>query len=79
MAKCANPECPDTHVQVVGLGGHWVQINEIELVGSNTAVHRETQHVFSAVTCSKRCAIAVLTPHLEREEAERERQRNLFT
>lgn len=65
----------------IGLGDHWVQITETRLAGQHRGEGPE-QRVFAAVTCSKRCAIAVLSEPAEVEEAqaraERERMDRTF-
>lgn len=79
MARCANPKCPNASLSPLGLRGHWVQIEEISLqqVGESPSAGA-VQHSFAAVTCSKRCAVVVLTAALPAEEAERERADKLF-
>jgi hypothetical protein len=63
---------------------HWVQIHEVAIKegGDYPQSVGTMQHLFAAVTCSKRCAIAVLVEQLPAEDlAEEERQsfRKLFT
>ncbi len=65
MANCANPACPRPHLRM----SRHVQILEQE--GTNRT------H-FAAVTCSKRCAIAVLAPLAEQEDQQREDFRQLL-
>lgn len=61
--KCANPDCKNP-VAAHGLRGHAVQITETDSV--EDAAHN-VQHftTFAAVTCSKACAVALLTPLVE--------------
>lgn len=79
MARCANPECPDVDLSDLPMRHHWVQVHEIEMQqAGQTQMVGAIQHHFAATTCSKRCAVAVLTAQLPAEEAEREKMRNLF-
>lgn len=66
MDKCANPECPKSSFQA-STRNHWVQIEEVRLVGQAQG-EGPVQRQFAAVTCSKRCAIAVLTPDADAED-----------
>jgi len=79
MPRCANPDCPDAPYTDLAMPHHWVQVHEIELqqVGQSQSVGA-VQHLFAAVTCSKRCAVAVLNAGLPAEEAERRRKQELF-
>lgn len=69
MARCANPECPNKEYGL-DLNGHWVQVQELNVIRSPSN-DGPIQHVFAAVTCSKRCAIEVLTPQLPAEDEQR--------
>lgn len=79
MARCANPDCPDADRSDLAMRHHWVQVHEVDLeqVGQQEMAGT-VRHLFAALTCSKRCAVAVLTAELPAEEAERERMRALF-
>jgi hypothetical protein len=58
---------------------HWVQVQETDLVQAGQAESAGTvRHLFAAVTCSKRCAAAVLTAQVPAEDAEREARREVF-
>ena len=71
MLRCANPQCRDTMVSDQRIGHHRIQLYEIELVHTDqTEGVNATQHVFAAVTCSRKCAIVVLNAELRNEEAE---------
>ena len=79
MPRCANPECPDAELLPLGLQSHWVQIEEVSLqqAGERPGAGA-VQHSFAAITCSKRCAVAVLTAALAAVEAASERVDRLF-
>ncbi len=79
MPRCANPDCPDASLSELTVQHHWVQVHEIDLAQVGQAESAGTvRHLYAAVTCSKRCAAAVLAAQVPAEEAERERQRELF-
>jgi hypothetical protein len=79
MPRCANPACPDAPFAGLAIQHHWVQVQEVQL---QQAGHAQSvgavQHHFAAVTCSKRCAVAVLNAELPAEEAERRERQKLF-
>jgi hypothetical protein len=79
MPQCANPECPNADFHPLGLDNQWVQIEELHLkqVGGQPGAGA-IQHSFAAITCSKRCAVAVLTAELPAEDAARERVDKIF-
>lgn len=70
MATCANPDCPDESWNS-RLAGSWVQVAETTLISVDHNGGRAVQTNMAAVTCSRRCAIAVLSRDLEIEEARR--------
>lgn len=79
MPRCANSDCPDAHIAPLAIEHHWVQVHEVQLQQAGQAASAgAVQHHFAAVTCSKRCAVAVLTAELPAEEAERSERRRLF-
>ena len=47
------------------------QVSQAEAAGT-------VRHLFAAITCSKRCAAAVLAAQVPAEDAEREGRRELF-
>ncbi len=75
---CANPDCPDIGDD---LRSQWVQIEQLHLAGPRVG-EGPLQRPFAAVTCSKRCAVAVLTAAIEAEQpaedAARERLDRMF-
>jgi hypothetical protein len=79
MPRCANPDCPNAELLPLGLQQHWVQVQEVVLqqVGERPSAG-VVQHSFAAITCSKRCAVAVLTAQLPAEDAEREKVQEIF-
>ena len=68
MPQCANPECPNAAMSTWTMKSHWVQVHEVEYSGVREG-EGVVQHQFAAVTCSKRCAVAVLTAALPAEQA----------
>lgn len=67
MDNCANTECAE-HPLMANTRDHWVQVEEVRLVGELQG-QGPAQRRFAAVTCSKRCAIAVLTAAADVEDA----------
>jgi len=63
---------------ILGLRDHRVQIHEVARTDAGKQGETEVQHLFAAVTCSKRCAVAVLTAEIPAEDAERASYENLF-
>lgn len=72
--QCANPDCPDAGGS---LTSQWVQIEQIHLAGPRVG-EGPLQRSFAALTCSKRCAVAVLTAELPAEDAAREREARMW-
>lgn len=69
MARCANPDCPDDVANAFGgLTNHWVQLEEVNLVGQRQG-EGPLQRPFAAVACSKRCAAAVLLAAADADDA----------
>jgi hypothetical protein len=62
--RCANPDCPNPTL----ISDRIVQIAETQrtLAGASYST-------FAAVACSKKCAVAILTPLIAVEEAEQVR------
>lgn len=71
MATCANPECPDDMGWDSSRWTSWVQVEQTMLVTDGHNGSHVVQKNLAAVTCSKRCAIAVLSRDLEVEESRR--------
>ena len=67
MDNCSNPECAE-HPLMANTRDHWVQVEEVRLVGELRG-QGPAQRRFAAVTCSKRCAIAVLTAAADADDA----------
>lgn len=67
MDNCANPDCTNQSFPA-NIRNHWVQIEEVHLAGQMQG-EGPVQRRFAAVTCSKRCAIAVLSPIADAEDA----------
>jgi len=79
MPRCANPHCTNATITELAMRRHWVQVHEIELQQVGQAESAGiVQHLFAAVTCSKRCAIAVLNAGLPAEETERGKKQKLY-
>lgn len=72
---CANPDCDPGPLG--GTRDHWVQIEELRLVGEMRG-QGPVQRRFAAVTCSKRCAAAVLTSAADADDAAAAREPNYF-
>lgn len=70
MATCANPDCSNESWNSQ-LAGNWVQVAETTLRSVDHNGGRAVQTNMAAVTCSRRCAIAILSRDLEIEEARR--------
>lgn len=78
MSRCANPECPNVYASVT-LASHYVQVTEREFHShGDRPVTADEMTTFAAVTCSKRCAVAVLLPLLDAEDRERAKLSDLF-
>ncbi|SCL16728.1 hypothetical protein GA0070616_1099 [Micromonospora nigra] len=73
MATCANPDCPEAQWLDTSRWSTWVQVQQTTLAPADQHGSHVVQTNFAAVTCSKRCAIAVLGRDLEVEDARRER------
>ncbi len=79
MPRCANPDCPDASLSELTMRHHWVQVQETDLPQVGQAESAGTvRHLYAAVTCSKRCAAAVLASQVPAEEAERQERQELF-
>lgn len=80
MDNCANPDCMEPPL-LANTRVHWVQVEEVRLIGREIG-EGPAQRRFAAVTCSKRCAIAVLTAAADAEDAakatERDRMDRLY-
>jgi hypothetical protein len=79
MPRCANPDCPDASLSDMTMRHHWVQVQETDLAQAGQAESAGTvRHLFAVITCSKRCAAAVLAAQLPAEDAERQARREMF-
>ena len=79
MPRCANPDCPDASLNGLTMPHHWVQVQETDLVQVGQAeTAGAVRHLFAAITCSKRCAAAVLAAQAPAEEAERQARQEVF-
>jgi hypothetical protein len=56
----------------VELSQHWVQVEEVNLAGALVG-EGPVQRLFAPMTCSKRCAVAVLAAEVSAEVAVRNR------
>lgn len=80
MPQCANPDCPrSSSISNLTMKSHWVQVEEIQIQQYNDMPPQGVAlRPFAAITCSKRCAAAVLTAQLAAEDAARARDEDLF-
>ena len=68
--SCANPDCPNDGAPFWRRRNSYVQVIERDSPASE--VTAPSRVYFASVTCSKRCAIVVMTPLADAEDKARE-------